>query len=131
MLNEKGAIDQTKIDLVARMGGNWYCRANGEALFEIEKPLTTQGVGFDNIPKSILESKVLTGNDLGKLGNAEKLPDVNEIAEFKKSNDFTYYINKFGNTNGNENTHIFAKELLEKGKVTEAWKLLLTYEMSN
>ncbi len=131
VLDEKGVIDQKKIDLVARMGGNWYCRASGDSLFEIEKPLTTQGVGFDNIPKSILESKVLSGNDLGKLGNAEKLPDDSEIAEFKKSSEFTNYINKFGITNGIENTHIFAKELLEKGKVTEAWKLLLTNEMSN
>ena len=54
VLGANNLIDQQKIDLVARMGGNWYCRAHGDALFEIEKPITTIGVGVDSIPNEIL-----------------------------------------------------------------------------
>lgn len=72
VLNEKGTIDQNKIDLVARLGGDLYCRASGDALFEVAKPLTTIGIGVDQIPATIRHSKVLTGNNLGQLGNCEK-----------------------------------------------------------
>ena len=73
-LNDTGKLDPTSIDQVARMGGNWYCRAAGEALFEIPKPLTTKGIGVDQLPASIRNSEVLTGNNLGRLGNIEQLP---------------------------------------------------------
>jgi hypothetical protein len=62
-------IDQQKIDLVARMGGNWYCRANGNALFELEKPITTLGIGVDALPNDIRNSKILSGNDLLSIAN--------------------------------------------------------------
>lgn len=78
VLGANGLIDQQKIDLVARMGGNWYCRAHGDALFEIEKPITTIGVGVDTIPANIRNSAVLTGNNLGQLGNIEVLPTQRE-----------------------------------------------------
>ncbi len=83
LLDENERIDQSKIDLVARMGGNWYCRAHGEALFEVKKPLTTQGIGIDQLPLPIRNSKVLTGNDLGKLGNFEEPPTEEEKAQWK------------------------------------------------
>lgn len=83
-LNEEGVIDQTKIDLVARMGGNWYCRANGDALFELNKPLTTCGVGVDQLPDSIKHNAEYTGNDLGKMGNVEQLPSMELINELKQ-----------------------------------------------
>lgn len=79
VLDEEKKIDPYKIDLVARMGGNWYCRANGEALFEIPKPLRTKGIGVDQLPESIRNSHVLTGNNLGRLGNMESLPDADAI----------------------------------------------------
>src|SRR5690606_6644932 len=82
ILDENGLISMQKIDLVARMGGNYYCRANGDALFEVEKPLVTLGIGVDQIPKRIRESTYLDGNDLGKLGNVENLPNDAELAEF-------------------------------------------------
>jgi flavin reductase (DIM6/NTAB) family NADH-FMN oxidoreductase RutF len=81
ILDENGAVDQKKIDLVSRMGGNWYSRAN-QGLFEVEKPLTTLGIGVDNIPEFIKECGVFNGNDLGKLGNIEVLPNNDEIAQF-------------------------------------------------
>jgi hypothetical protein len=117
VLNEHNLIDQQKIDLVARMGGNWYCRAHGDALFEIEKPITTIGIGFDNIPTAIKSSAVLTGNNLGQLGNVEVLPTSEEIAEHNKTISKTF-------VNDTEK-HQYAKTLLDANKVKEAWCVLL------
>ncbi len=83
ILDENGQIDQHKIDLVARMGGNWYSRAN-MGMFEVPKPLSSLGIGVDQIPENIRSSKVLTGNDLGKLGNVEALPNEEECAALFK-----------------------------------------------
>lgn len=117
VLNDQQLIDQQKIDLVARMGGNWYCRAHGDALFEIEKPITTIGIGIDVIPAQIKNSTILTGNNLGQLGNIEVLPNEEDIKNFNAStkNKLTSEIEK----------HIFAKTLLELNKVKEAWCVLL------
>lgn len=110
-------IDQQKIDLVARMGGNWYCRAHGDALFEIEKPITTIGVGVDIIPESIKLSEVLTGNNLGQLGNIEVMPTNEEVVTFNKENNLKFSSEK--------EKHQYAKTLLETHKVKEAWCVLL------
>jgi flavin reductase (DIM6/NTAB) family NADH-FMN oxidoreductase RutF len=117
VLNEQKLIDQQKIDLVARMGGNWYCRAHGDALFEIEKPITTIGIGIDIIPATIKNSSVLTGNNLGQLGNVEVLPSKEEIELYNKTlaKTFATDIEK----------HQYAKILLEVNKVKEAWCVLL------
>jgi flavin reductase (DIM6/NTAB) family NADH-FMN oxidoreductase RutF len=117
VLNEQGLIDQQKIDLVARMGGNWYCRAHGDALFEIEKPITTIGVGVDAIPPAIKNSAVLTGNNLGQLGNLEVLPTAEEIAAYAGSLNKTF--------DGETDKHQYAKTLLDAGKVKDAWCVLL------
>ncbi len=116
VLNESNFIDTRKIDLVARMGDNWYCRASGEALFEVEKPITTIGIGIDNIPDDIKSSTVLTGNSLGLLGSVEQLPTAEEAADFKKN--MTTFPSR-------EERHLFAKTLLETNKVKEAWMVLL------
>ncbi|MFT4522850.1 MAG: flavin reductase (DIM6/NTAB) family NADH-FMN oxidoreductase RutF [Bacteroidia bacterium] len=79
VLLEDGNIDQQKIDLVARMGGNFYCRANGDALFEIPKPITSIGIGVDALPAEIRSSKHLSGNQLGMLGMLEEFPIQSEI----------------------------------------------------
>lgn len=83
LMTENGQIDQTKIDLVSRMGGNWYCRANGNALFEIDKPITTCGIGVDVLPLHIRTSSELTGNHLGILGNLDHIPSETESIEAK------------------------------------------------
>ncbi|MGZ3921024.1 MAG: flavin reductase family protein [Bacteroidia bacterium] len=116
VLNDAKQIDTHKIDLVARMGDNWYCRANGDALFEVQKPITTIGIGFDQIPGEIRNSKVLTGNNLGLLGSVEHLPSDEEIKEYKKN------ISGFSS---DEEKHKYAKALLEANKVKEAWMVLL------
>ena len=117
VLDEHGKIDQQKIDLVARMGGNWYCRAHGDALFEIAKPITTLGIGVDAIPAEIRNSKILSGNNLGQLGNVEHLPTAEEITDYKNSSH-----KKFASP---EELHQYAKTLLDVNKVDEAWKVLL------
>jgi flavin reductase (DIM6/NTAB) family NADH-FMN oxidoreductase RutF len=85
ILNEQDQIDTRKIDLVARMGDNWYCRAHGDALFEVTKPITSIGIGIDQIPAPIKNSKVLSGNNLGLLASVEALPAAEEIREYKKT----------------------------------------------
>jgi len=112
ILNAEGEIDQTKIDLVARMGGNWYCRAHGEALFEVQKPLTTIGIGIDALPEHIRNSRLLTGNDLGRLGNLEHFPEPAEIEAVKQ---------KYSEFSDRESKAI---ELIEAGQVMEALCLL-------
>jgi flavin reductase (DIM6/NTAB) family NADH-FMN oxidoreductase RutF len=117
VLDANKLIDQQKIDLVARMGGNWYCRAHGDALFEIEKPITTIGIGFDAIPTFVKNSTVLTGNNLGQLGNIEFLPTDEEIKEFNALATLFFE---------NENAkHNYAQTLLALNKVKEAWCVLL------
>jgi len=116
VLNEAKQIDIRKIDLVARMGDNWYCRANGDALFEVQKPITTIGIGIDQLPQKIKNSKILSGNDLGLLASVEHLPAKEEIEEFKKAPL------KF---NSEDEKFKYAKTLLEANKVKEAWMVLL------
>jgi len=123
ILNDQKQIDPFKIDLVARMGGNWYCRANGNALFEVEKPLTTMGIGVDALPHSIRYSPILTGNDLGKLGNVEALPNKEELKSFKDSEEFE--IRQQSAVNSDFASHRIAKQLIAEGKTIEALKFLL------
>ena len=121
ILDEKGNIDQHKIDLVARMGGNWYSRAN-KGLFEVPKPLTTLGIGVDKIPNFIKESKVFSGNDLGMLGNIEALPVKEEVSIFVNQN---FDVKGVLSSDDEHQIHLKAKEFLEKEQVFSAWKVLL------
>ena len=103
-LNEEGNLDQIKLDLVARLGGNWYSRNNAENLFEVPKPLVTKGIGFDLLPDAIKYSKIFTGNDLGMLANVEALPGSNFADD--------------------EHIHSEARKLLLENNIEEAWKIL-------
>ncbi|MEX2380075.1 MAG: flavin reductase family protein [Vicingaceae bacterium] len=117
MLDEEGAIDQTKIDLVGRMGGNYYVRANGAALFEVPKPIRQKGIGIDQLPEKVRNSKILSGNDLGMLGNVEKLPSEEEIKSFADTNEIP------SDWEGKQKR---AHDLLCEVKIEEAWKTLLS-----
>jgi flavin reductase (DIM6/NTAB) family NADH-FMN oxidoreductase RutF len=121
VLDENGMIDQYKIDLVARMGGNWYSRSN-VGMFEVEKPLTTLGIGVDMIPDFIKESTYFNGNDLGKLGNIENIPTKEEITIFVKEN---FEVKAVLSADDLDTKFKKAKEYLENGKAIDAWKLLL------
>ena len=103
-LNDEGNLDQKKLDLVARLGGNWYSRNNDNNLFEVPKPLITKGIGFDRLPDEIKYSKVFTGNDLGMLANVEQLPA--------------------GKFSEDKNLHSEAQKLLAENKIDDAWKIL-------
>lgn len=128
LLSEDLKVDQTKIDTVARMGGNWYSRAHGEALFEVEKPLQKLGIGVDQIPEDIRNSRILTGNDLGKLGNVETMPNETDVNDFKLtelSDLFVEYEDQA--TKLEELLHQKAKNYLDQGEVNEAWMTLLSF----
>lgn len=128
VLGENGLIDQQKIDLVARMGYNWYCRASGNSLFEVPKPLTTLGIGVDAMPEHIRKSKYLTGNHLGMLGNVEQLPDETTVNEFKLLELSDLFIEH--QENPAELEKLLAEvaiNYLDKGLVEEAWKTLLAF----
>jgi flavin reductase (DIM6/NTAB) family NADH-FMN oxidoreductase RutF len=117
VLDENGAIDQHKIDLVARAGGSYYTRAR-DGFFEIDKPISTLGMGVDQIPAEIRNSRILTGNNLGMLGNVEQLPSNETVDNFAK--EHPQFI-------GLETTkkHTFAQDFLSKNDVESAWKVLL------
>jgi flavin reductase (DIM6/NTAB) family NADH-FMN oxidoreductase RutF len=121
ILDENGNIDPVKIDLVSRLGGNWYSRSNA-GLFEVEKPLTTLGIGVDEIPDFVKESSVFSGNDLGILGNVEALPTEEEISIFVKEN---FEVKGVLSADDEVKKHQLAKEYIDKNEVLTAWKVLL------
>lgn len=127
VLDVNNKIDPYKFDAVARMGGNYYCRAQGDAIFEIPKPLRTLGIGVDSLPKAVRESHVLTGNNLGRLGNVEKLPEASEVKAFIDSGALAS-INK--DDNYEENLHKLAQKYIETGDMDKAWMTLLSVEVS-
>lgn len=108
ILDTEGKIDPFKLDAVARMGGDWYCRANGEALFTVPKPLEKIGIGIDQLPEALRNSTVLTGNDLGMLANVEQLPAGAESGSFTIERQMK------------------AKTYLKDSKIKDAWTALLS-----
>jgi flavin reductase (DIM6/NTAB) family NADH-FMN oxidoreductase RutF len=128
ILDEHGMIDQKKIDLVSRMGGNWYCRADENSMFEIAKPITTCGIGYDKIPDDIRRSNVLSGNDLGFLGGIEELPNETDVNEYKLLELSEIFVSLEDNPAELELAlHKRAKELLAENKLEEAWMTLLSF----
>ncbi|MFN3487859.1 MAG: flavin reductase family protein [Emticicia sp.] len=127
IIGENGKIDQQKTDWVARMGGDWYVRANEISMFEVEKPITKIGIGYDAIPANIRLSKILTGNHLGQLGNVESLPTQAEILVFRESETMKNIIEQvmYGCAFLDNLLHAEAAKLLNKNKVKEAWIVLL------
>ena len=126
VLDENGKIDPNKIDLVARMGGNWYSRAKGDAIFEVTKPLTTMGIGVDQIPDRIRTSTVLTGNHLGQLGNVEALPTEDQVKDFANEPEVRSILDSFDDEENIQlELHKLAADLLNEGEVETAWKVLM------
>ncbi|MGX5819905.1 flavin reductase family protein [Chitinophaga lutea] len=124
IFDERGRIDPQKIDLVARMGADYYCRASGAAVFEVEKPNTQLGIGVDALPAAIRNSRILTGNNLGQLGNVHAMPVIDPaFHDDHLKQIFQYY--SVSPSEMEAELHRYAKELLENGKVTEAWQVLL------
>lgn len=128
LLNENGLIDQHKIDLVARMGADWYCRANAAAMFEIKKPLTTCGIGYDALPLDIKNSQILSANDLGQLAGIENLPDETDVNEYKLLELSALFLDLESDANALELAlHRKAHDLLTHNQLAEAWLTLLSF----
>lgn len=128
VLDENGMIDQQKIDLVSRMGGDWYCRADEKSMFIIKKPITTCGIGMDQLPADIRLSKVLTGNDLGHLAGIEVLPDETDVNEYKLLELSDLFVNLEDKPEELElRLHERAQALLKENKLEEAWLTLLSF----
>jgi flavin reductase (DIM6/NTAB) family NADH-FMN oxidoreductase RutF len=127
ILDSSGAIAPLKLDPVARLGGNWYTKVTADSLFQIPKPLTTLGIGVDQIPEEIRTSPVLSGNNLGRLANVECLPSPEELALFSAREDLEDIRRRFRLDADSwiDHLHRWAKEELEAGNVDLAWKILL------
>ena len=128
VFGEDGNIDPQKLDLVARMGQNWYCRANGAAVFEVPKPGRELGMGFDALPKNIRNSSILTGNDLGRLAMASAIPSTEEVEAYYQQPNVKELLKEYHlhPKQVERMLHKNAHRLLEQGKTTEAWNMLLS-----
>lgn len=109
VLDSEGRIDPWKLDAVARLGQDYYCRVQGDMIFKVPKPLDKMGIGIDQLPKELRESKILTGNDLGMLANVERVPEISK----EKLNENPVAV------------HQKIQQLLGEGRIEEAWKLLM------
>ncbi len=128
ILNDSSKIDPFKLDAVARMGGNWYCRAQGRAIFEVAKP-SRKGIGIDSLPEIVKNSGILTGNNLGKLGNIDQLPGDMEVTAFAKEPEVSAILEAFTEDDhlAVAELHKLAQEYLEHDDVEGAWKVLLQH----
>ncbi len=124
VLDGSGKIDPHKIDLVARMGGDYYCRASGSAIFEVHKPNVELGIGVDALPAEIRNSRILTGNNLGMLGNSTSMPVVSEMIYDER---LSVLLKEYTHDEDakQQALHLYAKELLDSGDVYKAWQVLL------
>ncbi|TKK70236.1 flavin reductase family protein [Ilyomonas limi] len=125
ILNKEGTmIDQTKLHHVARLGGDWYCKVTEQNLFKVAKPSTKLGIGFDNLPLSVLHSNILTGNHLAQLANVEAIPEpdasFNNVALLFILKEYKNNVIKM-----NHELHLLAARLLNNGLVEDAWQVLL------
>ena len=128
VLDDNQMIDQQKIDLIARMGGNWYSRTEKKSMFEITKPITTIGIGFDELPIEILNSNILTGNELGKLAGIESLPNETAVNDFKLIELSEIFLKFEDDAKKLEfSLHKKAKEFLLQNDLEAAWKTLLSF----
>lgn len=128
ILNTEGTmIDLHKLQPIARLGGDWYAVMNEQNMFTVAKPNKELGIGVDALPESIRKSDILTGNNLGQLANVQNLPIVNPAFEDNKLKNIVQYYS-INPTEMENELHKYAKELLEKSQVDEAWQVLLTAE---
>ncbi len=125
LLDENKKIDQQKLNLVARLGGDWYCQVNAQSLFQVAKPNTQLGIGIDALPESIRYSAILSGNDLGQLANVHEQPVIDpSFADDHLKQIIQYY--GLATEEMEKELHLYAKKLLAATKVQEAWQVLLT-----
>lgn len=122
ILDQQGKVDPQRLDAVARMGNNYYCRAHGENVFIVPKPTDQSAIGYDQLPEPVRKSKILTGNDLGRLGGIERLPEWDGDDPIRKDPLF-----KIAMAEGEEAIHRLAQKLIQEGRTEDAWKVLLAF----
>lgn len=127
IFDAEGLVDPHRMDLVGRLGGDYYCRASGDAVFQVEKPLQKMGIGVDRLPEEIRLSNILTGNDLGRLGNLESLPTAAQIKQAKEMEEVREILLRFADKPEELNHRLqgFAKLFLERNKPMLALSILL------
>jgi flavin reductase (DIM6/NTAB) family NADH-FMN oxidoreductase RutF len=128
ILDANGKIDPHKIDLVARLGGDWYCRVTSDNLFKIAKPIDYAGIGIgvDAFPKEVKNSNVLTGNNLGLLALVKTLPSDEDVEAFSQTDEMKELLDATIDSDARTiRLHLKAKHLLDNGRVMDAWKVLL------
>ncbi len=126
IVDDRGRVDPQRLDAVARMGNDYYCRAHGENVFVVPKPISQQVVGYDRIPERIRNSTILTGNDLGRLGNVERIPEVSPDDPITKNP-----LVQLAMAEGEASVGRLAKQMLSNGQTEEAWKVLLLFFVIN
>jgi flavin reductase (DIM6/NTAB) family NADH-FMN oxidoreductase RutF len=124
LLNENKNIDQSKLELVARLGGDWYCKVSKENLFTVPKPNIKLGIGFDALPESVRNSRLLTGNQLGQLANVHEMPVVEPSFDDAHLKNIIQYFS-INPADMEKELHSYAAKLLDEGKVDAAWQVLL------
>jgi flavin reductase (DIM6/NTAB) family NADH-FMN oxidoreductase RutF len=128
ILNAEGTmIDQTKLHHIARLGGDWYCKVDSTNLFQVEKPNVKLGIGVDALPQSIRNSSTLTGNNLGQLANVHDMPIIEPSFDDERLKNIIQYYS-ISPAEMEKELHVYAKELLDAGKVHDAWQVLLAGE---
>ena len=120
-------IDQQKLHLVARLGGNWYCKVDQHSLFQVEKPNTQLGIGIDQLPENIRNSSILSGNDLGLLANVQELPMIDPAFDDERLRTIFQYFS-IDPKEMEKELHSYAKELLAAKKVPAAWQVLISLQ---
>ena len=128
ILDANNKIDQTKYNLVARLGGDWYCKISNDNLFKVAKPNAQIGIGIDALPWAIRNSKMLTGNHLGQLANVNELPNVDPAFENEALKQIVLYFNLDPKEMETE-THKLAASLLNEGNTNDAWQVLLANDI--
>jgi flavin reductase (DIM6/NTAB) family NADH-FMN oxidoreductase RutF len=124
LLDENKNLDQTKLEHVARLGGDWYCHVSKENLFKVPKPNIKLGIGFDALPESIRHSKILTGNHLGQLANVHEMPEVHPSFDDEHLKNIIQYFS-INPDEMEKELHQYAARLLDEGRVDDAWQVLL------
>lgn len=86
-INEKfidfsGKVKQSEMDLVGRLGYEFYSRTNADAIFEVPKPRKSDAIGFDGLPPAIRESEFFSGNELARFASCSRLFTAKEISDY-------------------------------------------------
>jgi flavin reductase (DIM6/NTAB) family NADH-FMN oxidoreductase RutF len=125
LLTADKKFDQEKLEVIARLGGDWYARISAASLFKVEKPNTQLGIGIDALPLSIRNSKILTGNHLGQLANVHELPIADPQFHDPRLDALCYF---FQDENKVHRVHTYAKQLLDEGNILQAWQVLIALD---